>query len=200
MPYDKLGVDPEGKPCVTTTYVEESTLAPPGGGALGQGEFYGVYPACPAPPAQPGQPAPAQTSLTLAVDYWERIPLPKPQPHIAPGRAITGKLAYLETHNEIRHVYTNETVFGPLEIVATGRYHVDWGDSTTGTYEGEGGPWPDGSITHQYIDVGSYDVVVTERWTATWRLGGEGGVLRQLQTVGRIDDFPVQQIQAVVYR
>jgi len=43
-------------------------------------------------------------------------------------------------------------------------------------------------------------VVVTERWAATWRLGGQGGTLRALQTTGRIDDFPVQQIQAVIGR
>jgi len=29
-------------------------------------------------------------------------------------------------------------------------------------------------------------------------LGGQSGALRTLQTTGRIDNFPVQQIQAVV--
>jgi hypothetical protein len=43
-------------------------------------------------------------------------------------------------------------------------------------------------------------VVVTERWTATWSFGSESGRLDELRTVGRIDDFPVQQIQAVVLR
>ncbi len=67
-------------------------------------------------------------------------------------------------------------------------------------WPGEGGPWPDGRITHQYTDVGIYDVVVTERWTATWRLGAASGSLAELRTTGRIDDFPVEQIQAVRYR
>ena len=137
----------------------------------------------------------------LARRYWEEVPLPHPRPQIAPGRAITGKLAYLETNGQTRHVYTNSTVFGPLEIVATGSYMVDWGDGEkSGPHAFEGKPWPDGRITHEYQKVGAYDIVVTERWTATWRLGGNGGVLRELRTTGRIDDFPVQQIQAVIGR
>lgn len=137
----------------------------------------------------------------VAARYWEQVPLPKPQPFIAPGRAITGKLAYLETRGQTAHTYTNDTVFGPLRIVAKGSYTVDWGDGeTSGPYSSEGKPWPEGQITHDYISIGAYDVVVTEKWTATWSLDGESGVLRTLRTTGRIDDFPVQQIQAVVVR
>ncbi|MCA1692012.1 MAG: hypothetical protein LC733_07385 [Actinobacteria bacterium] len=135
----------------------------------------------------------------IAARYWEQIPLPKPRPHIAPGWGITGKLAYIETNGELRHVYTNTTPLGPLEIVATGGYFVDWGDGeTTGPYDLEGGRWPDGQITHDYVWAGGYDIVVTERWTATWSLGGQSGTLRELQTVGTIDDFPVRQVQAVI--
>ena len=137
----------------------------------------------------------------IAARYWERVPLPKPQPVIAPGRAITGKLAYLETRGEVARTYTNATAFGPLEIIAKGAYTVSWGDGeTTGPHAFEGKAWPDGRITHDYLHVGTFDIVVTERWTATWRLGGESGVLRTLQTTGRIDDFPVEQIQAVIRR
>jgi hypothetical protein len=137
----------------------------------------------------------------IAARYWEDIPLPKPFPSIAPGRAITGKLAYLETRGELGHTYGNATVLGPLEIVAHGSYTIDWGDgTTTGPHSFEGAPWPDGQITHEYVNVGSYNVVVTEKWTATWWLGGENGNLRALHTTGRIDNFPVQQIQAVIGR
>ena len=122
-------------------------------------------------------------------------------PAIAPGRAITGKPAYLETKGQVRHTYTNDTTFGPLAIHAKGSYTVDWGDGVvTGPYESEGAPWPSGQITHEYLHVGAYDVVVTERWTATWSLNGKSGVLRTLQTSGRIDDFAVEQIQAVIVR
>jgi len=110
-------------------------------------------------------------------------------------------LAFLETNGEVGHTYTTGTVLGQLDIVARGAYIIDWGDgSTSGPHDSEGRPWPNGTITHDYLGVGSYDIVVTERWTATWRLGGESGVLRTLQTTGRIDDFPVEQIQAVIGR
>lgn len=205
IPYDHLKVGPDGKVCIEILYGEDPP--PPSSTPLGvaHSDFMtDLYPMCPAEPEQParaGAPASVDTPLVVATTYWERVPLPKPQPYIAPGRAITGKLAYLETRNATTFTYTNETPFGPLEIVATARYYVDWGDgNNTGPHSTEGGPWPDGTITHQYIDVGSYDVVVTERWTATWRLAGSSGILRELRSVGRIQNFPVQQIQAVISR
>jgi hypothetical protein len=100
----------------------------------------------------------------------------------------------------LRHTYTNSTPFGPLEIVATGAYYVDWGDGeSSGPHSFEGKPWPDGEITHDYVWARTYDIVVTERWTATWHLGGQSGVLRELRTSGTIDDFPARQIQAVIF-
>lgn len=135
----------------------------------------------------------------IAMRYWEQVPLPKPRPAIAPGRAITGKLAYLETNGVLTRTFTTNTTFGPLQIVANGSYTIDWGDGeTSGPYSFEGKRWPDGEITHEYLRVGSYDIVVTEKWTANWNFADESGVLRTLQTTGRIDDFPVEQIQAVI--
>jgi hypothetical protein len=158
-------------------------------------------PAVPAPlgPEASGQ---DQTQTSYAIRFWRSVPLPTPEPYIAPGRAITGLFAYLETRGETTHTFTEpNTPFGPLEIVAKGAYYVDWGDGTkTGPHPHEGGPWPDGRIKHEYLRVGTYDIVVTERWTATWSFGTESGNLDELRTVGRIEDFPVQQIQAVVLR
>jgi hypothetical protein len=97
------------------------------------------------------------------------------------------------------HTFTDSTPFGALAINARGTYYVDWGDGeTSGPYTFEGKAWPDGQITHQYINVGTYNIVVSEKWTADWSLGGEAGTLRQLQTTGRIDAFPARQIQAVI--
>ena len=211
VPYDRLTSGSDGQPCVTTGYAEEGVQPTDVAGdpepwlhvrgSDNYSMFYSTYPPCPEQPRAPGQPAPVETPAMVSARYWERIPLPKPKPEIAPGRAITGMLAYLETKGELTHAYSNSTAFGPLEIMATGKYTVDWGDeTTTGPHSFEGKPWPDGEITHEYINVGSYNVVVTENWTATWRLGGESGVLRTLRTTGRIDDFPVQQIQAVIGR
>ena len=198
VPFTRIVTGPDGRPCTTTGFREVTDPS------IGEGLFrlpeqevgniLGVYPPCPESPADP-----ARDPATIASRYWEDIPLPHPRPSIAPGWAITGKLAYLETNGQTRYVYTNSTPVGPLEIVATGVYYVDWGDGeTTGPHSREGRPWPEGEITHDYIWARTYDIVVEERWTATWSLGGRSGTLRELRTTGRIDDFLAREIQAVV--
>lgn len=210
VPYNRLTSGPDGQPCVSTGYIEEggvpSDSVPDDSqnhieGAGGYSNLFAEYSPCPEQPRAPGQAEPIVTRAMIVAQYWERIPLPKPRPSIAPGRAITGKLGYLETNGDVTHTFRTDTFFGPLEISAHGSYTVNWGDGqTTGPYSFEGRPWPEGRITHEYLHVGSYDIVVTERWTANWNFAGERGVLRTLQTTGRIDDFPVEQIQAVIGR
>ncbi|MGH9856803.1 MAG: hypothetical protein ACRD4B_03065, partial [Acidobacteriota bacterium] len=174
LPYDKIMVGPDGQACIGTGYYEAGTPQPipvQGPTEMDEGpgnssSLYSTAPPCPREAPAAGQADPVETPAMIARRHWEDITLPSPHPLIAPGRAITGKLAYLETNGNTRHVYTNSTVFGPLQIVATGSYTIDWGDgTTTGPHAFEGKPWPDGRITHDYLDVGSYDVVVTERWT-----------------------------------
>ena len=195
---DDVGVGPDGESCLRTRAVplpEGTSLAPGTDFGNISGPIFSTYPRC---PAEPGE-VEVIDPRVLAQQGWEEVLLPKPQPYIAPGWAITGKYAYLETRGELRDIFTKATPIGPLEITSTGRYYVDWGDGErTGPHSVEGGPWPDGEITHTYIDVGHYDVVVTEEWTATWRLGPASGSLSGQQTVGRIDDFRVEQIQVVV--
>lgn len=208
VPYNRLTTLPDGGFCVATGYHEEG-VAPTDGldtafgahpGGTGFNGFFDIPP-CPEQPRAPGALAPVETAAMIAARMWERIPLPSPSPKIAPGRAITGKLAYLETKGEITLTYDSDTVFGPLQIAATGLYTVDWGDGTiTGPHSREGKPWPDGQITHDYLNVGTYNIVVTEKWVANWSLDGESGTLRTLQTTGRISNFPVEQIQAVIGR
>lgn len=203
LPFTKIVPNggPNGDTCSTTAYREVPHGFDPT--SIPDWAFNdvrsGIYPEC---PTDPGTAADPQTPRSFAARYWQNVPLPEPAPYIAPGRAITGMFAYLETRGTTTHTYTEpNTPFGPLTIVAHGRYYVDWGDGTrTGPHSAEGGPWPDGKIKHEYIHIGSYDVVVTERWTATWGFGDQSGALDELRTVGRIDDFPVQQIQAVVLR
>lgn len=154
------------------------------------------YPACtPAPGAAARSPA------QMAALAWQQVSLPTPNPKIAPGRAIVGKDAFLETGGQLRFSHREPTPLGELRIEATGRYHVDWGDGErTGPHGFEGQAWPDGEIKHQYQRAGTYNVVVTEHWTATWQLGGDGGGLPNGQTSARISDFPAQEIQAVILR
>ncbi|MGH9277789.1 MAG: hypothetical protein ACRD12_06730 [Acidimicrobiales bacterium] len=187
---------PEGSP-PSGTAPGEIRLGGPGTGTEENSNLYTTHPPC---PLQPGQDASQDTPQAYAARYWETVPLPKPRPYIAPGWAIVGKLGYLETRGELTKTFTDpNTPFGPLEIVATGRYYVDWGDNEgSGPHSFEGKPWPEGQITHDYIWAGTYDIVVTERWTATWHFGSRSGVLRELPTTGRIDDFVARQIQVVV--
>jgi len=208
VPYPKLSEGPDGERCVTTGYYVEGSPVPDDAapdvapspdripGAGGFNNLYDTYPACP-----PGEPNPAQpdTPAQFAARYWERVPLPKPAPYIAPGWAITGKFAYLETRGTTTKTFHADTPFGPLDINATGKYFVDWGDGEqSGPHSMEGKPWPEGEIKHDYVWAKTYDILVTERWVATWSLGGEHGILRQLETAGTIDDFPARQIQAVI--
>ena len=150
------------------------------------------YPMC------PSSPAPTGSGASDAQAFWGTVPLPKPAPHIAPGWAATGRKSYLETGSTITARFTRDTPRGQLVIDATGPYYVDWGDGTSGgPYNEPGLPWPDGTVTHVYEHVGHYDVVVTQRWTATWTLDGESGRLGGLRTEGRIDQFPAEELQAV---
>lgn len=209
VPYQVISTDYAGNPCIQTRYVQEASDIPrPVAGTTdteqspgGVSSLYDTAPACPQQPVgTPGVLA-ADTALTIALREWARIPLPSPHPRIQPGRAITGKPGYLETQGTTGYQYAKDTALGTLNIVATGRHYVDWGDGEqSGPFATNGAAWPDGTIHHEYINVGAFDIVVTTRWTATWRIGGEGGTLPPTQTTGRLDDFPVQQIQAVIVR
>lgn len=67
-------------------------------------------------------------------------------------------------------------------------------------FDHPGGPWPNGTITHYWTDVGRYDVRVVQRWTGRWSLAGVGGELAGLVTEGVIEDFLVDELQAVINR
>lgn len=133
------------------------------------------------------------------------VPMPAPEPHIAPGRAITGLGAYLETG-------VDQDTVGPIVVdVLAGRVtiepratvaEVDWGDgSEPRTYQGQAGPWPDGEVVYVYAERGRVDVGVVQRWDAHWSyeglLGSRSGVVAGLWSYGEIVDFPVNEIQAV---
>ena len=138
----------------------------------------------------------------VATGFVLTAPLPRPQPHIAPGFALTGKRGYLETRASERAELTVPTPLGPLAIVATRTdYLVDWGDGSgedQGPFPYAGQPWPEGRITHTYTDTGRYDVVVVERWEASWKLGDEGGTVAGLRSApATIEDFEVRQLQVI---
>ena len=142
------------------------------------------------------------TPEQLAVGFLVTVPLPQPKPFIAPGYALTGKLAYLETRAVERKEFTTVTPFGPLRVVASRTaYEVDWGDGSgldKGPFPFSGEPWPDGRITHAYTHAGRYDITVIERWKADWSLGALSGTVPGLRSAPAvIEDFEARQLQAV---
>jgi hypothetical protein len=191
-----LGVDAAGQNCVGSERVAFDTPEGATGFDLGQEERWRTlvsqYPLC------AGAELPQQDPAVLAQLFWGEVLLPRPVPRIEPGWAMTGRLAYLETQAPLTQTFTRDTPLGPLTITATGSFLVDWGDGTsTGPHAYAGAPWPDGRITHGYTDAGTVNVVLTERWQATWSLAGRTGTLTALQTEGRIQDLPVREVQAV---
>ena len=126
---------------------------------------------------------------------------PSPDPYIAPGFAITGKRAYVETRGPLQHEpAARETELGLLTVrfEAVG-FTVDWGDGTPATeHESPGLAWPQGTAVHTFQHMGAYDITVAQRWRAVWQLGSESGELILTGEPVTIDDFEVRQVQAVI--
>lgn len=150
------------------------------------------------PPACPD--APSVSPEMLALSFWERSDLPVPNPHMAPGWALTGMRAYLEVNSAATADFAYQTPFGPLTISAwTDDVFVFWGDGWNWErYDSLGGPWPHGDIVHIYADKGSADITVTQAWTATWNLAGQHGTLQGATTTGTINDFQLRELEAVL--
>lgn len=148
-------------------------------------------------PGCPGRLAPVE----VAFAFVREIVPPGPDPWIAPGYALTGKPAFLETRAPTSTDRRYDTPLGPLDVtLRASTFGVDWGDNTAqgrGPFSAPGRPWPDGTARHTYTDVGRYDVVVTLAWDADWRLAGASGTVDGLTSVARLDDFEARQLQAV---
>ena len=129
------------------------------------------YPACPGSQPTPARPSPGAAAYQV---WHDQMSLPRPEPRIAPGRAITGLDAYLEIGGT-RARTESFSVFGyALTISATGTsYDVDWGDGHWSRgVRSSGGPWPHGNVRHVYTVAGTYTVRVFENWSGTWSVAG----------------------------
>jgi hypothetical protein len=137
----------------------------------------------------------------LAEAYWYRsVRPPPPTPlQVDPGKALTGLPAYLEIGGEIPFQQSFGTPIGTLTFTMTPRYVVSWGDGATSETETQGGPYPDGDVTHTYVEEGGVTITVQAFWRTTWTLAGAGGDLPELPvpTEGSLD-LPVEQRQAVI--
>lgn len=151
---------------------------------------------CPVGAGAPAPPTPEQ----LARDFWTTRQLPNPTLDITPDYAVAGKQVYLQITGAQSTTFHVDNPIGPaVDIDATSRYVVDWGDGTPPTTTtSQGGPWPDGDVTHVYDRATSAVTIrVTQRWSATWTAAaGPGGTLDDLRT-GSTLTLRVEQVQPV---
>jgi hypothetical protein len=200
VPY-LVGGMPDGSLCIAVRVI--TTPGGPNSPIANQAEQTWLrlaprYPFC------PGGPPPGPSVTAYAESFIRTIALPVPNPRVAPGYGITGKTGYLETGSTLYPpAVIQPTPFGPLHVVMTAQYFVHWGDESdptafSGPFVVEGAPWPKGSIAHTWTNVGAYDIVVQMRWTASWFLGPDQGILTGLTTTAGIPAFAVQQLQAVI--
>ena len=140
------------------------------------------------------------SAAAAAAQVWrDGVHLDPPTMTVKPGWAITGKPAYLEIGGA-QTLQKPFSVFGyDIAIDATSTYDVDWGDGTTAHgLTSQGGPWPDGSISHVYERAGFNTLTVTQRWSADWSIGAanRGRILDQLVTRATLA-IESRQVQAV---
>lgn len=154
-------------------------------------------------PSCPDDAVAAPPARQIAAEVWQHVEdLPVPTLSIRPDFAITGKPVYLEIGGAGTWTRTVDNPIGDdVVITATSEYVIDWGDPTyptTDVTRSQGGPYPDGDVTHVYThEAERTEIRVTQRWTATWRAGASSGVLSQLTTESQPLVLRVRQIQAV---
>lgn len=146
---------------------------------------------------------PAPELQVVAAQVWERVEdLPVPALDIEPDHAVTGKKVYLQIAGPTTWTKAIDNPIGDdIVISATSHYVIDWGDPTWDektVTRSQGGPWPDGDVTHVYTEMAERRTIrVTQRWKANWSAGDRGGTLSQLTTQAPALHLEVRQLQAV---
>lgn len=126
--------------------------------------------------ASPGPPA-----MVEPQQVWDAVSvlLPRPEPAIPPGRAVTGLAMWLTTERPLRVEVNDQGLAtlpgGLVDVTAQATFVVDWGDGTTdGPFDRPGIPYNEGDeddpagIRHVWTDKGSYDLTVTDSWTVSF--------------------------------
>jgi hypothetical protein len=146
-----------------------------------------VAPAFPLPlcPGTPGTVPDFVPAFKAAADALESVDAPVL--YIPPGHGITGLEAYLTTGRQMTFTHDVKTfsqlgwdltddalaptaISGTVEFEGSGTYVVDWADGAASepqtapgaTYaEAQAG---EASVTHSYIDTGTYPITITDTW------------------------------------
>jgi len=162
-------------------------------------QLIAAYGLCTNSPRPSTNPTPAAAA---AEAFEKHIKLPTPTLQIRPGYSITGTRAFLQINGPQQLDPDPIDVFGyTVTLHITSRYDIDWGDRTTPTTgaTSQGGPYPNGDLSHVYDNTGTYTVTVTQHWTATYNIAGTatGHINDVLHTTNTMP-LPVHQAQAVV--
>lgn len=146
------------------------------------------------------QPTPA----LAANEFVRRIPLPEPQPQIAPGFALTGLPAYLVIDGQVSFSVDEDLAgWGPMQVTLEPvRFVVDWGDGTVQTItDGRTGAAHDGDPAQQIAHTYRWSepesgVTVRADWQARWQVGGFSGTVDGL-VVEAVLELPVREYRSV---
>jgi hypothetical protein len=208
----------KAKPKTTAPTVPLVT-APPAATPISQFPFYrgrdgrcfrqdpdgpGMIPApCPAP-TEPDQGA--QFDLAWYLNFArDQAKPPAPTINIAPGFAIPGLKAFLETGGDNTYASSANWVDGPVGwncTIATSA--INWGDGEVTKFNrSDTGPYPDGDVHHIYDEPGYVTVTVQEAWlcnvdipSPTPLTGAPTIIVNGPPAV--IADFEIRELQAVI--
>lgn len=134
--------------------------------------------------------------------------LPRPEPSVPPGYALTGMPAYLVTGHELaygpdEHEVDLEIMQVDVEVTGQATSAVDWGDgSDIQTYDQPGLAHPDGGVSHTYAETGKVTIEIVDTWTLDYEVYRDGAhVISDTATFdldpATLDDLEVEQLQAV---
>lgn len=135
--------------------------------------------------------------------------LPRPEPSVPPGYALTGMPAYLVTDHALDYGPAEHPVdLGIMELTVrvegTGTSTVDWGDgSEPQTYDETGLPYPDGGVKYTYADRGEATITVTDSWRLTFDVYRNGNVIIsdivefQLNPVALEEPLEIRELRSV---
>jgi hypothetical protein len=134
----------------------------------------------PCPPIDPtgGTPPPANIpGWMYRAAARPMIKPPAPELFIAPGFALPGKKAFLESDGPDQYTATG-IAYGD-QVSWTCAYtssYVDWGDGSasgrSAFFRYESGEWPDGGVWHIYDEPGNVTVDVTDYWSCILSVNG----------------------------
>lgn len=120
-------------------------------------------------------------AMVEAQQVWDAVStlLPRPEPAIPPGRAVTGVAMWLTTGRPLRVELDDQGLAtlpgGLVDVTAEATFVVDWGDGTSdGPFDRPGIPYDEddeddpAGIRHVWTDKGSHELTVTDTWTVAF--------------------------------